>query len=247
MSVPSCQVEPLVSQRHQPALLCSVPFNFQDSCSCSRFCQAEGMWDGDTNGEGALDWQTTSDACRDFHRELIWETAEVPRFRHSLTLSAEQYRLHPDIGAAKDIAKPGGFRRNHLGLRDALVPSRDSADLTSSDRSGPSPDHPFAPLTVQMNRRGFSNVFLARLDQIYTHSVERQLSAQEKREAKSRRRKVLACVLAVYLFQSTSSGSALLSSYLATSPEGQRLGPITVGIIFAACDRRNSPALYTYV
>ena len=61
-------------------------------------------------------WRETNEAVRDFHRDLEAHDATPSRKppRHGSTDTLMQFRLHPEIGTASDLAKPGGFRRAHV-------------------------------------------------------------------------------------------------------------------------------------
>ena len=97
------------AQNKKPtAASCDVPKRF-------------GAWDPATqvhgnhisNGGLSGGWRETNEAVRDFHRDLEAHDATPSRKppRHGSTDTLMQFRLHPEIGTASDLAKPGGFRR----------------------------------------------------------------------------------------------------------------------------------------
>lgn len=78
-------------------------------------------------------WTGTSEVVRDLHRSLLEPTQiAIPTSASAdATRLCADYRLHPDVGTASQLAQPGGFRRAHLLASDAVHSAASSSSMAS--------------------------------------------------------------------------------------------------------------------
>ena len=59
-------------------------------------------------------WVDTNEAVRDLHRTILPRGSSSGHSRSHEVLLPESHRAIPEVGTASQLAKPGGFRRDHV-------------------------------------------------------------------------------------------------------------------------------------